>query len=77
MNCGTSGLPARLTLITLGTRDHARREFYLGLGWPVGVDIEGDLTSFLLGGVVLALWPLELLLAEAAPGAPGPARGRA
>ena len=58
--------PARS--ITLGTRDHARmRAFYVALGWPVGVDIEGDLTSFLLGGVVLALWPLELLAAEAAP----------
>jgi len=70
------GLPARLTLITLGTRDHARmREFYLGLGWPVGVDVEGDLTSFLLGGVVLALWPLEKLSADAAPGADMPAIG--
>jgi catechol 2,3-dioxygenase-like lactoylglutathione lyase family enzyme len=66
-------LPARLSLITLGARDHARmRDFYIGLGWPVGVDIEGDLTSFLLGGVVLALWPLHLLSAEAAPDSPAP-----
>jgi len=66
-------LPARLSLITIGTRDHARmRAFYLGLGWPVGVDIEGDLTSFLLGGVVLALWPLARLGAEAAPDSPPP-----
>jgi catechol 2,3-dioxygenase-like lactoylglutathione lyase family enzyme len=49
------------------------RAFYLRLGWPVGVDIEGDLTSFLLGGVVLALWPMHLLSAEAAPGSPEPA----
>ena len=69
-------LPARLSLITLGTRDHARmRAFYRALGWPVGVDIEGDLTSFLLGGVVLALWPLEKLSAEAAAGAAVPAAG--
>jgi catechol 2,3-dioxygenase-like lactoylglutathione lyase family enzyme len=69
-------LPARLSLITLGTRDHARmRAFYMALGWPVGVDIEGDLTSFLLGGVVLALWPLDLLSAEAAPGSEVPAAG--
>src|SRR4051812_9224293 len=66
-------LPARLSLVTLGTRDHARmRAFYIALGWPVGVDIEGDITTFLLGGVVLALWPIELLSAEAAPGAPAP-----
>ena len=69
-------LPARLSLITIGTRDHARmRAFYIELGWPVGVDIEGDLTSFLLGGVVLALWPLELLTAEAAPGSAPPGIG--
>jgi uncharacterized protein len=69
-------LPARLSLITLGTRDHARmRAFYMALGWPVGVDIEGDLISFLLGGVVLALWPLEKLSAEAAPESAIPAAG--
>jgi uncharacterized protein len=66
-------LPTRLTFVTIGTRDHARmRDFYMGLGWPVAVDIEGDITSFLLGGVVLALWPLELLAAEAAPGVAPP-----
>jgi catechol 2,3-dioxygenase-like lactoylglutathione lyase family enzyme len=65
--------PARLSLVTIGTRDHARmRDFYIALGWPVGVDIEGDITTFLLGGVVLALWPLELLAAEAAAGEPAP-----
>jgi catechol 2,3-dioxygenase-like lactoylglutathione lyase family enzyme len=66
-------IPARVSLITLGTHDHARmRAFYIALGWPIGVDIEGDLTSFLLGGVVLALWPLEKLTPEAAPGSPAP-----
>lgn len=69
-------MPARVTLITLGTRDHARmRAFYLALGWPIGFDLEGDMTSFLLGGVVLALWPLELLTAEAGAGEPSPALG--
>jgi catechol 2,3-dioxygenase-like lactoylglutathione lyase family enzyme len=69
-------LPTRLSLITIGTRDHARmRAFYIDLGWPVGVDIEGDLTSFLLGGVVLALWPLDLLTTEAAPGSAPPGIG--
>ncbi|HEY5170976.1 MAG TPA: VOC family protein [Acidimicrobiia bacterium] len=69
-------LPARLSLVTLGVRDYARmRAFYIGLGWPVGHDIEGDMVSFLLGGVVLSLYPLELLAAEAAPGSPAPAGG--
>lgn len=66
-------LPARLSLVTLGTRDFTHmRTFYLGLGWPVGADVDGDLVSFLLGGVVLALYPLDLLAAEAAPGTPAP-----
>jgi catechol 2,3-dioxygenase-like lactoylglutathione lyase family enzyme len=69
-------IPPRLTLVTIGTRDHARmRDFYAALGWPIGFDIEGDMTSFLLGGVVLALWPLELLHAEASGGEPLPAIG--
>lgn len=62
--------------MTLGVRDYTRmRAFYIALGWPVGHDIEGDMVSFLLGGVVLSLYPVELLTAEAAPGSPLPAGG--
>jgi catechol 2,3-dioxygenase-like lactoylglutathione lyase family enzyme len=51
------------------------RAFYKALGWPLGYDIEGDMTSFLLGGVVLALWPLAKLGPEASGGEPEPAPG--
>jgi len=63
-----SGVPARLSFVTLGARDFSRqRAFYLGLGWTPRIDVE-DFASFLVGGVVLAIYPLELLTAEAAPG---------
>ncbi len=66
-------VPARLTLVTIGTRDHDKMcAFYKALGWSPGFEIEGDMTSFLLGGVVLALWPLEKLHAEASAGEPVP-----
>jgi len=69
-------IPARLSLVTIGTRDHARMcEFYKALGWLPGFEIEGDMTSFLLGGVVLALWPLAKLGPEASGGEPEPAPG--
>lgn len=67
-------VPARLSLVTLGTRDlPALAAFYRGLGWQVAVE-EDDFASFLLGGVVLALYPLALLGKEAAPGERVPAR---
>ena len=63
-----STVPARLSFVTLGARDFARqRAFYLGLGWTPRVDLD-DFVAFLVGGVVLAIYPLELLTAEAAPG---------
>ena len=63
--------PARLSVVTLGARDVARlRDFYVGLGWPIGSDIEGQFASFLLGGTVLSVYRLDLLAAEAAPGQP-------
>jgi hypothetical protein len=52
----------------LGARDFARqRAFYLGLGWPPRIDVE-DFVSFLVGGVILAIHPLDKLTEEAAPG---------
>jgi catechol 2,3-dioxygenase-like lactoylglutathione lyase family enzyme len=69
-------IPGRLSLVTIGTRDHEGMcAFYKALGWLPGFEIEGDMTSFLLGGVVLALWPLEKLGPEAAGGEPEPAIG--
>jgi hypothetical protein len=66
-------IPVRLSLVTLGARDVALlRDFYVRLGWPLRNDVEGEFASFLLGGVVLSLYRLDLLAEEAAPGAPDP-----
>lgn len=63
-----SAIPPRLTLVTLGARDFARlRDFYKGLGWTPTIEVE-DFVAFLLGGVVLGIYPLEHLTAEGAPG---------
>ncbi len=61
-------VPARLSLVTLGAHDFARqRAFYLGLGWIPRVDLD-DFVAFLVGGVILGIYPLESLTDEAAPG---------
>jgi len=62
-----SMVPERLSFVTLGARDFARqRAFYLGLGWTPRIETD-DFVSFLVGGVVLAIYPLASLTAEAAP----------
>ena len=63
------GTPARLSFVTLGAHDHpALRRFYVGVGFEDRTPHIEDFASFLLGGVVLALYPFELLALEAAPG---------
>jgi len=64
-----TAIPARLSIVTLGARDMAvLRPFYRGLGWPELPDGDDTWTGFLLGGVLLALFPVDDLTAEAAPG---------
>ena len=66
-------LPARLSIVTLGARDMgALRSFYRTLGWPELPSGDDTWTGFLLGGVLLALFPLRDLTAEAAPGSADP-----
>jgi uncharacterized protein len=63
-------LPSRLTAITLGARDlPTLRSFYLRLGWSELPNSGDEWTAFLLGGVLLTLYPFEALAQEAAPGA--------
>ncbi|HEX3782400.1 MAG TPA: VOC family protein [Pseudonocardiaceae bacterium] len=63
-------LPARLSVVTLGARDlPTLRSFYLGLGWQEQPSSSDDYASFLLGGALLALYPVAKLAEEAAPGA--------
>ena len=60
-------LPARLTVVTLGARDLASlRRFYAGLGWTQVEGSDDNWAGLLLGGVLLALFPLDELADEAA-----------
>jgi catechol 2,3-dioxygenase-like lactoylglutathione lyase family enzyme len=55
-----------ITLITLGVSDLARSfAFYLALGFPSKDGIQGDIAFFQLRGVWLALYPKDLLAADA------------
>ena len=66
-------VPPRLTFVTLGTDNMAqRRSFYSGWGWDEGEDGGDEYAQYALGSVRLALYPLELLGSEAAPGCPDP-----
>jgi catechol 2,3-dioxygenase-like lactoylglutathione lyase family enzyme len=57
-------VPARLTVVTLGARNlPVLRDFYAGLGWPVAIDLDG-FAAFQMQGAVLALFPLEDLVAD-------------
>jgi catechol 2,3-dioxygenase-like lactoylglutathione lyase family enzyme len=58
-------IPQRMSLVTLGARDFPRlRDFYLGLGWTPGIQTD-DFCSFLVGGVVLGIYPVAQLGKEA------------
>ena len=61
-------IPPRLSLVTLGALDlpHLRR-FYEAMGWVPRAGSNDEFAAFLLGGVILALYPRDLLQAEAAP----------
>ena len=66
-------LPARLSIVTLGARDIGMlRSFYRSLGWREVASSDESWTGYLLGGVLLALFPIGDLTAEAAPGSPDP-----
>jgi catechol 2,3-dioxygenase-like lactoylglutathione lyase family enzyme len=67
-------LPSRLSAVTLGARDlPTLRRFYGGLGWSEVPGSDDSWASYLLGGVLLALFPLGDLAEEAAPDLPPPA----
>ncbi len=65
-----------MTAVTLGARDMpVMRNFYRSLGWRENDSSDDAFTSFTLGGVRLALYPVGLLGAEAAPAEPVVAEG--
>src|SRR6478609_5110270 len=62
-------IPQRMTAVTLGARSVASlRAFYRAIGWQENEGSDDGFTSFTMGSVRLALYPIELLRAEAAPG---------
>jgi len=66
-----TAVPARLSVVTLGVRDMPRmRAFYAGLGWTEQPGASHQFCAFLLSGVVLALYGIDDLAGEAAPGEP-------
>ncbi|MBU2665515.1 VOC family protein [Actinoplanes bogorensis] len=71
-----TSIPARLTVVTLGVHDMpVMRAFYRGLGWPEADGADDGWSSFLLGGVLLALFPVGDLAAEAVPEGAAPLGG--
>jgi catechol 2,3-dioxygenase-like lactoylglutathione lyase family enzyme len=66
-------VPARLSIVTLGVRNMGvLRSFYWALDWRELSSGDDAWTGILLSGVLLALFPLPGLTAEAAPGSRGP-----
>lgn len=62
-------IPQRITAVTLGAREMSSlRAFYRALGWHENDGSDDEFTAFTAGGVRLALYPMGLLGAEAAPG---------
>jgi hypothetical protein len=66
-------MEARLSIVTLGVSDLKRaRKFYeVGLGWKASSASQDTIVFFQLGGIVLALYPHELLADDATVHAAG------
>jgi uncharacterized glyoxalase superfamily protein PhnB len=63
-------VPQRVTVVTLGARSvPALRAFYRAVGWQENEGSDDTFTSFTMGSLRLALYPIELLRDEAAPDA--------
>jgi catechol 2,3-dioxygenase-like lactoylglutathione lyase family enzyme len=64
----------RVDFISLGVRSvQASRAFYVdGLGWPVHREVPGDVVFIQVNhGLVLSLWDVRQMQADAGVGAPG------
>jgi uncharacterized glyoxalase superfamily protein PhnB len=69
----TMAVPQALSFVTLGARSvPALRAFYAAWGWPEREGSDDSFVSYQLGSVRLALFPVDALTAEAAPGCPPP-----
>jgi catechol 2,3-dioxygenase-like lactoylglutathione lyase family enzyme len=65
----SAALPPRMTFVTLGARDVPKlRAFYERLGFPLAIADGDTFASFVVGGVILALFQRDLLREEAEAG---------
>ncbi len=65
-----------VTFVTLGARDlGSLRDFCRRWGWPEREGASESFAAYDAGGVRLALYPIELLAEEAAPGEEVPGAG--
>lgn len=70
----STGLPARVSVITLGVTDLPRvTAFYSALGWPLAAASDATVSFFRTAGAILALFPTTDLAADA--GIPGEGAG--
>src|SRR5262245_58059719 len=68
------GVPARVSLVTLGARDMAaQRAFYAALGWEEHAGSDDSWAAFRTGGAILALFPMAGLAEDAHVPAEDPA----
>jgi uncharacterized protein len=67
MSVSDKGVPARLSLVTLGVADVARSTaFYQALGWPLSSSsVPGDVSFFRTAGGLLAVFGASDLAADA------------
>ena len=71
------GVPQRLSFVTLGAWDvPGLRTFYAAWGWTERDGGDDAFAQFDVGGTRLAIFPLDRLGAEAAPGEELPPAGR-
>jgi uncharacterized glyoxalase superfamily protein PhnB len=61
-------VPQRIIVVTLGARSvPSLRAFYVAMGWEENDGSDETYTSFTMGSLRLALYPIDLLGREAAP----------
>jgi catechol 2,3-dioxygenase-like lactoylglutathione lyase family enzyme len=72
----TARAPARVSFVTLATRDFARMaRFYRQFGWPESKDSDEEFIAFQTGGAILGLFPAKYYAKLGDAPAPGSFKG--
>jgi catechol 2,3-dioxygenase-like lactoylglutathione lyase family enzyme len=72
----TARVPARVSFVTLATRDFARMaRFYRQFGWAESRDSNDDFIAFQTGGAILGLFPAKHYASLGDTPAPGAFKG--